>query len=157
MVFAKIIVDYTHIDGILIAKKRGFMKPAYWAIIFVAAFSVVAMAIVIPTGHELLKQEGNYYTIRNNTTKEIDTYYIEGEPVTNGWQTEILDDSLAFVLVADLHMFLTEDLRAYDFIGDGRRELVGCDLINQNKIKFLENDGQFNFSLVHSIDTPGIV
>ena len=96
MVFAKIIVDYTHIDGILIAKKRGFMKAAYWAIIFVAAFSVVAMAIVIPTGHELLKQEGNYYTIRNNTTLEIDRYYIESEPATNGWQAEILYDSVIF-------------------------------------------------------------
>jgi hypothetical protein len=133
------------------------MKVLYWTIGFVIITTRIVIAITIPPGHELLKQEGNYYTILNNATRQIDTYCIEGEPAINGWQTQVLDDSLSFTIVADLHMFLTEDLRAYDFLGDGYRELVGCDLIDQNRVKFLENDGHFNFRLVNSIDTPGIV
>jgi hypothetical protein len=102
--------------------------------------------------------DGDHVTVRDTRTGILDTYFIEGEPVINGWTVEPAEDSLIFELVADLHMLLTEDLQAYDFLNDGYMELVGCDLLlNNDPLVFLENDGNFNFTEVNRINTGNIL
>ncbi len=130
------------------------MKLIFWAIIYVAAFSAVATAILIPSGHDLLKQEGNYYTIRNTTTLEIDRYYIEGEPTTTSWQTEMLDDSVIFRQVFYLDAFFLYKVFEHDFNGNGQPEIFAADLGDGVRTKFFENQGDFNFVEVHRIEEP---
>ena len=111
----------------------------------------------LPEGLELVKVDGNLVTVRDIYTGIEDTYLIEGTPVINGWELEPQQDSLIFELVADLDMYLTEDLQSHDFEYDGLIELVGCDLIDQSDLKFLQNDGIFNFTEVFRIGDDNIL
>jgi hypothetical protein len=115
------------------------------------------MAWELPPGLELVSVDGDHVTVRDTRTGTLDTYLIEGEPVINGWAVEPTEDNLIFELVADLHMFLTEDLQAYDFLNDGYIELVGGDLIIGAPLVFLENDGNFSFTEVNRINTSNIL
>jgi|GEM_PF-1962082 len=130
------------------------MKLLYPALVFAALTATTVMAINIPPGHELLKQEGNYYTVRNKTTNEINRYYIEGEPVTNGWQTETLDDSVIFQQVYYLDAFLFYKIFVHDFNGNGKPEFFAADMGEGIRTRFFENQGDFNFIEVHRIEEP---
>jgi len=130
------------------------MKLLYPALVFAILITGIALAVNIPPGHELLKHEGNYYTVRNATTMEINTYYLEGEPVTNGWQTEILDDSVIFQQVYYLDAFLFYKIFVHDFNGNGKPEFFAADMGEGIRTRFFENQGDFNFIEVHRIEEP---
>jgi len=120
-------------------------------------FPVLALAWELPPGLELVSVDGDHVTIRDARTGIMDTYLIEDEPVINGWTVEPTEDSLIFELVADLNMYLIENLQSYDFLNDGYIELVGSDVISDFNILFLENTGEFNFSEVNRIDSEHIL
>jgi hypothetical protein len=126
-------------------------------LILIILVPVLALAWELPPGLELVSVDGDHVTIKDTQTGILDTYLIDGEPVINGWAVEPTEDSLIFELVADLHMYLTEDLQSYDFLNDGFLELVGCDLIIGAPLVFLENDGNFNFTEVNRIDSGNIL
>jgi len=114
----------------------------------------MVMAINMPSGHELIKQEGNYYTARNNDTQEINTYYIEGEPATTSWQARLLDDSVIFQQVYYLDAFLFYKIFVHDFNGNGKPEFFAADMGEGVRTRFFENQGDFNFTEVHRIEEP---
>lgn len=126
-------------------------------LILIVVIPALALAWELPPGLELDSVDGNHVTVKDAITGILDTYLIEGESIINGWAVEPTEDSLIFELVADLHMFLTEDLQSYDFLNDGYIELVGCDLIIGAPLVFLENDGNFNFTEVNRINTGNIL
>jgi hypothetical protein len=112
------------------------------------------MAFNIPAGHELLKQEGNYYTVRNNTTRQIDTYYIEGDPATSNWNTRLLEDSVIFQQVYYLDAFLFYKIFIHDFNGNGKPEFFAADMGEGVRTRFFENQGDFDFVEVYRIEIP---
>jgi hypothetical protein len=126
-------------------------------LILIIVIPVLATALEPPPDLEIISINSDHVTVRDIRTGIEDTYLIEGEPVINGWTLDPTDDSLIFELVADLSMNLTEDLQSYDFLNDGHIELVGCDLISGAPLVFLENDGNFNFTEVHRIDSENIL
>jgi hypothetical protein len=114
----------------------------------------IVMAINMPSGHELIKQEGNYYTARNNDTQEINTYYIEGEPATTSWQARLLDDSVIFQQVYYLDAFLFYKIFVHDFNGNGKPEFFAADMGEGVRTRFFEYQGDFDFVEVHRIEIP---
>jgi hypothetical protein len=126
------------------------------ALIGVAILCAGAYAgINIPAGHQLIKQEGNYYTILNNTTNLVNTYYIEGQPATTSWPvSQLLEDSLIFQQVYYLDAFLFYKIFVHDFNNNGMPEIFAADMAEGVRTKFLENQGNFNFVEVHRIETP---
>jgi len=126
-------------------------------LILIILVPVLALAWELPPGLELVSMDGDYVTVRDTRTGILDTYLIEGEPVINGWIVEPTEDGLIFELVADLHMYLTEDLQSYDFLNDGFIELVGADLIRDARLTFLENTGNFNFVEVNAVETNNTI
>lgn len=127
-------------------------------LLLIILIPTMALAWELPAGLELVSVGGNHVTVRDTGTGLEDTYLIEGQPVINGWRLDPAEDSLIFEQVADLHMLLTEDLQAFDFLDDGYMELVGCDLLlNDDPLVFLENDGNYNFTEVNRIETGNIL
>ncbi len=122
-------------------------------LILIMLIPVLALAWELPPGLELVSVNGDHVTVKDTRTGILDTYLIGGEPVMNGWVLDPAEDSLIFELVAELNMFLTEDLQSYDFLNDGYIELIGGDLVLGTPLVFLENDGNFNFTEVNRIDT----
>ena len=133
------------------------MKTLIIITIFLPTFLFAQVDYNLPNWLELVKVDGNLVTVRDSHTGIEDTYLIEGEPVINGWAIEPQQDSLIFELVADLDMYLVANLQSFDFEMDGLIELVGCDLLDGDVLKFLENDGHFNFTEVNRIDTSNIL
>ena len=128
------------------------MQAARHLFFVVFAFCVSgSYGFVLPEHLEMVRQEGDYYTVRERLTGLEQTYYIPGGVVGEGWavknqyRPEPQDDSLIFELVADMHLILIEKLQAYDFQGDGLPELLGCDLVENAAVRFFENRGNFNF------------
>ncbi len=127
------------------------------ALTLIILIPALALAWELPPDLELVSREGDNVTVKDARTGMLDTYLVGGEPVINGWALEIEEDSLVFELVADLNMYLIEDLQSYDFMGDGYNELVGCDVITDNYVLFLENTGNFNFAEVNRIESGNIL
>jgi len=113
-----------------------------------------AVGLMLPDDLELVRQEGNYVTVREKGTGLEQTYYVEGEPVVNGWIMEEEEDSLIFEQVYYLDAFFLYKAFVHDFNGNGLPELFSADLGDGVKTKFLENQGDFNFVEVHRIIRP---
>ncbi len=111
----------------------------------------------LPNWLELVKVDGNLVTVRDTRTGIEDTYLIEGTPVINGWAIEPQQDSMIFELVAVLPMHLVMDIQVYDFNQNGLVEIVGADGLYDWILKIIENQGDYNFIELFSIDSSNTV